>query len=175
MDGLCECGCGGKTKIAYRTAYERGWVKGEPIRFIHGHHMKQDNHWQWKGGRSLDGQGHSTISMPNHPNSHNGYVPEHRLISERILGRILKSTEVVHHYGEHNDNARLVVCESQGYHALLHARARALSESGHANYRKCKFCKQYDDPINLMVNDRSSQHRGCRNLYQKERRHNAAV
>lgn len=35
--GLCECGCGQATNIA-RVSYARlGWVKGEPIRFIHGH------------------------------------------------------------------------------------------------------------------------------------------
>ncbi len=33
--GFCECGCGQKTKLAWRTA--NGFVKGQPQRFIRGH------------------------------------------------------------------------------------------------------------------------------------------
>lgn len=36
--GLCQCGCGDKVPLARRTDSERGWTKGEPVRFIHGHH-----------------------------------------------------------------------------------------------------------------------------------------
>ena len=35
---LCDCGCGEPTRPAPRTSRERGWVKGQPIRFINGHH-----------------------------------------------------------------------------------------------------------------------------------------
>ena len=34
---LCECGCGRPTPIATRNRYQRGQVKGEPLRFISGH------------------------------------------------------------------------------------------------------------------------------------------
>lgn len=36
--GLCECGCG---HAAPKTNSERGWVKGHPIRFIHGHQNRR--------------------------------------------------------------------------------------------------------------------------------------
>lgn len=36
---LCECGCGSQAPLATRTRAEVGWVKGEPIRFIHGHNQ----------------------------------------------------------------------------------------------------------------------------------------
>lgn len=36
--GLCHCGCGQRTRIARSTRRERGWIKGEPIRYVHGHH-----------------------------------------------------------------------------------------------------------------------------------------
>lgn len=39
--GFCHCGCGGKTKIASSTMKSRGWVKGEPLRYIHGHHRRR--------------------------------------------------------------------------------------------------------------------------------------
>lgn len=35
--GLCECGCGGHTLIADKTDSRFGRVKGQPLRFIHGH------------------------------------------------------------------------------------------------------------------------------------------
>lgn len=34
---LCECGCGKPTKLASKTAKSRGWIKGQPLRFINGH------------------------------------------------------------------------------------------------------------------------------------------
>lgn len=36
-EGLCECGCGEPAPIAKRTDRSRGWIKGQPLRFIHGH------------------------------------------------------------------------------------------------------------------------------------------
>ena len=36
--GLCQCGCGRKTRLARKTATNYGHVKGQPLRFIHGHH-----------------------------------------------------------------------------------------------------------------------------------------
>src|ERR1044072_3527104 len=35
--GLCECGCGMETPMASRTQLTRGYVKGQPTRFIQGH------------------------------------------------------------------------------------------------------------------------------------------
>lgn len=37
---LCECGCGQETKLASKTSSKRGWVKGQPLRFINGHNTK---------------------------------------------------------------------------------------------------------------------------------------
>jgi hypothetical protein len=37
---LCECGCGEATTIATRTARDRGWVKGQPLRFVRFHHLR---------------------------------------------------------------------------------------------------------------------------------------
>lgn len=36
-DGLCECGCGGRTRLAPKTRRIYGQVKGQPVRFIRGH------------------------------------------------------------------------------------------------------------------------------------------
>ena len=37
---LCECGCGGTTKIADKTQARDGTIKGQPNRYIVGHHGK---------------------------------------------------------------------------------------------------------------------------------------
>jgi hypothetical protein len=44
---LCECGCGEPAPLASQTMKSRGWVKGEPIRFIHGHHPRGKTRWFW--------------------------------------------------------------------------------------------------------------------------------
>lgn len=38
--GYCHCGCGQKTKLAPKTMTKRGWVKGQPMRYLHNHHSK---------------------------------------------------------------------------------------------------------------------------------------
>ena len=43
--GWCQCGCGGRTKLAPYTNAKRGWVKGEPLRFIHGHNKRKAIHY----------------------------------------------------------------------------------------------------------------------------------
>lgn len=37
---LCECGCGKQTRIAPRTHSYKGWTKGQPLRFLPGHHRR---------------------------------------------------------------------------------------------------------------------------------------
>lgn len=39
-DGLCECGCGQPAPIAPYTHRPRGWVAGQPKRFISGHNAR---------------------------------------------------------------------------------------------------------------------------------------
>jgi hypothetical protein len=39
--GYCHCGCGEKPLIAPQTRKARGWVKGEPQRYIAGHHARK--------------------------------------------------------------------------------------------------------------------------------------
>lgn len=51
----------------------------------------------WKGGRIM-ARGYVKIHMPEHPAANvNGYVWEHRLVMEKMIGRYLKQREVVHH------------------------------------------------------------------------------
>lgn len=51
---LCDCGCQNPVPLANRNDKRRGHIKGEPVKFIHGHNLKtgleEDNH-MWKGDK----------------------------------------------------------------------------------------------------------------------------
>lgn len=57
------------------------------------------NNPAWKGGSYIEPEkGYRMIRKPTHPRARqNGYVLEHILIAEKMLGRPLKTGEEVHH------------------------------------------------------------------------------
>lgn len=107
--------------------------------------------------------------MPAHPYAKVGREIEHRAIAARVLGRPLPRGAEVHHFDEdklNNAPSNLVICPSKAYHRLLHVRQRALRECGNANYKKCRFCKSYDDPSNMVAwGGNSHCHKTCSYAY----------
>jgi len=73
----------------------------------------------WKGGKIIL-EGYIYIYKPDHPFANNrGYVPEHRLVMEKHLGRVLSPAEKVHHKNhERADNRleNLMLCPNDSYH-----------------------------------------------------------
>jgi len=101
--GLCECGCGEPSPISAVTSRRRGWVAGEPVRFIPGHNARGLK----RGiGRYVHHNGYVMIRMPSHPDSakYKGYVLEHRYVMEQTLGRPLRGDEHVHHLDHDRTN-----------------------------------------------------------------------
>ena len=60
----------------------------------------------WKGGRSKHKAGYVMLRIPDHPRAGtSGYVFEHILVMERVLGRYVLPDESVHHRnGVRHDN-----------------------------------------------------------------------
>jgi hypothetical protein len=171
--GLCQCGCGQKTWIASQSCTKYGWKKGQPTRFIAGHNAKAEHPKSWKGGKTAS-NGYVQIWKPDHPRANKGYIGEHILVAEKALGRYLPEGAHVHHANEvrdENRNSNLVICQDSGYHMTLHRRMHALKACGNPNWRKCQFCKQYDDPANMWTHPDGivANHRHCVAAYQRER------
>jgi len=127
-------------------------------------------------GRSKSG-GYLLVRDVNHPraaNNGHGYVGEHILVAEKVLGKYLPLKAKVHHINENpenNRNSNLVVCENESYHKLLHSRKIALKECGNANYVKCTFCGKYDTPLNIKSGGIGKKyHKSCNNEYERKRR-----
>lgn len=102
-------------------------------------------------------------------------VLEHIAVAESILGKKLPKGAEVHHVNRNrldNRPENLVICPDIKYHKLLHVRMDALEACGNANYRKCPFCKGYDDTTNMVHNTaaRYFYHRECRREYKRSRR-----
>ena len=78
----------------------------------------------------------------------------HISVAEKALGHALPSGSRVHHVDltrDNNANSNLVICPSQEYHKLLHARTEALDACGNANWVKCCICKEWDDPLYIRI------------------------
>lgn len=94
-------------------------------------------HTGWKGGCVLVG-GYRYVYRPDHPNAtKRGYVLEHRLVVEAVLGRLLRRGEVVHHVdGDRLNNSKenLMVFGSNAKHLKheLTGRPDQLSPEGRA-------------------------------------------
>lgn len=97
------------------------------------------NSWSWKGGRRISSAGYAEIFLPNHHRARgNGYVFEHILVAEKLLGRKLVKGEDVHHKDENKennspDNLQIL---SKSKHSSLHGK----NKIRHGKYIACPVC-----------------------------------
>lgn len=92
--GLCECGCGMQAPIATRNRKSKGYVKGQPKRFVHGHSRKGLSRW------SINPEGYRRVYM----GQDRGYVFEHRLVWETAHGPVPRGHHIHHKNGNKLDN-----------------------------------------------------------------------
>lgn len=104
-----------------------------------GHQIRGHRNPRWNDGRRAGGFGarYITLLTPDHPSAQkNGYVYEHRLVAERMLGRLLEKNEVIHHVnGNPRDNRPGNLLALTGTeHNRLHGKAH--NNFGSYNTRK---------------------------------------
>jgi hypothetical protein len=121
--GLCQCGCGQRTPLAKITSREKGWIKGEPVRFVYTHQMRGTTNPKYNGGLSHDGERTLVVCR-------DGSVTRYaRAVMEAHIGRELLSDEHVHHINEDPGHDRIENLEllTPAEHIARH-RVRLLAE-----------------------------------------------
>jgi len=153
----CKCGCGEKpkqSKSQWIRGHNKGWGKGI---------VKKTSIKRF------------LISVPGHPRgtkSKYSYVFRNILVAEKALGKYLNVGHPVHHADgdTYNDSpSNLVICENQSYHKLLHTREKARDACGNVHWRRCQYCKEYDDLKNLVRSGYSHHHKLCLNKHSREK------
>lgn len=109
--GICSCGCGEEINIR---------SSGILRRYKNYHGTRGDRNYFWSGGKVFDKDGYVLIKQNDHPfKNARGYVQEHRLVMERMIGRYITKNEVIHHVNRIKDDNRienLMLFESHSKH-----------------------------------------------------------
>jgi hypothetical protein len=125
---LCRCECG-KEVVVCGHELRNGNTKS--CGCLHKQIMSAmsgKNSPTWKGGRKKNHCGYILAKADNHPRSDaRGYVLEHILVAERVLGEYLPAGSVIHHInGIKHDNRieNLWWFSSNSEHTKHHAKLR---------------------------------------------------
>jgi len=78
MQKLCECGCGGLAPICKHTNKKLGYVQGQPLRFITGHHLK---------GKHLSEETKRKMSESRKGNKHYMFGKHHSLETRKKISK----------------------------------------------------------------------------------------
>ena len=86
--------------------------------------MKGDRSHLWRGGKTVTTNGYRQVHYKDHPKvDKDGYIPEHRLVMELMIGRYLQDKEVVHHRDKdrlNNSTSNLFLFPDQKSHISFH-------------------------------------------------------
>lgn len=130
------------------------------------------------GHKKIRGDGYVYIYFPDHPNAtKDGYIMEHVLVMEALIGRHLGKDEVVHHKNKQRDDNRKenLVLMTFKEHSKLHiVERRANSELKHHTVKvrnidtKEEFCSVKEAAQKYDVASTNIS-RACRSSYRKVR------
>lgn len=155
---LCECGCGEPTPIATKTRTLEGIRKGEPRRFIHGHHATGrerevgpdsycvEDHgyetpcWIWARAKNHTGYGHVRGQLAHRYvyEHHRGPVPEGLTLDHLCEEKLCVNPDHLEAVS-HAEN-----CRRQGKNKLTAQRAREVRELAAAGWRAIDIQRAYD-------------------------------
>jgi hypothetical protein len=141
--------------------------------------MNGSSNPNWKGGRTRGGeQGrYVLIHRPDHPAASSiGYVLEHRLVMETVVGRHLLPSEIVHHLnGDTTDNRpENLEVMTQAEHARLHYDEHLRPHSyvrPPASFvvKICEHCSKTFDAVGKKEADRRFCSMACYQTARRER------
>lgn len=148
--------------------------------------MCSKHYWRWQkygdanAAVTMREDGTGGINRDGYVRITNGNVAkmQHVLIAEKALGRPLPKGAIVHHANKNpgdNSSSNLVICPNEKYHRLLHSRINAQEACGNADWRKCTYCKGYDDPARMTIDSKYGRawHAACANAANKAARKRA--
>lgn len=96
---LCACGCGQPTRLAPHTDATRGWVRGEPLTWVKGHHPRGvggylaydvDEKGCWNYGACVTPKGYALVRVDGHA------TLAHRYFYELHVGPIPGGMQIDH-------------------------------------------------------------------------------
>jgi hypothetical protein len=179
---LCECGCGEPAPIARFTNKNEGLVKGQPLRFVHGHQGRRHPLFACCACQRCNCPCHKARQRSNRfdPRRHvrvgAAQTRPHRAIAQQALGKPLPLGVDVHHHSD----TQLVICQDRGYHMLLEARTRVVRAGGDPDLEAiCGHCHQVK-PLIIFSRNRASRIgrqticKPCRAIYERARVKRAA-
>lgn len=89
----CQCGCGQPAPLAPHSRASKGMVKGQPLRFIHGHNGRMPVRERFDASYTVDARGCWIWSGPTNSRGYgriyvDGPVAAHRWSYEHFVGEI---------------------------------------------------------------------------------------
>lgn len=109
-----------------RIPFSKGLTKNEhPSLMKISEKMSGENNYWWNGGIHMTSSGYRMLVCKDHPYANrDGYVLEHRLIMESIVGRYLTPEEIVHHRDKNrlnNTKENLFLFPDNASHLRFHS------------------------------------------------------